>query len=462
MAYDLLIVGGLLVTAEETRPADLGVVGERIAEIGPRLRREGAGRVLDAAGSYVLPGGVDVHTHLDMPLGDICSSDDFETGTRAAAFGGTTTIVDFATQSQGETLHQAVETWRQKAVGKAMIDYGFHCAITDLNDSVLGEMDELVTEGITSFKVFMAYPGRLMLDDGAIFRILQQSARKGSLVCIHAENGAAIDVLVRQALARGCSSPRHHARTRPPAAEAEATHRAIALAEMAGAPVHIVHVSCRESLAQVAAGRDRGLPVFAETCPHYLFLSQAALDAPGLEGAKFVLTPPLRDTASQLALWDGLRSGALQVVSTDHCPFNFHGQKDRGCDDFTRIPNGGPGIEHRLSLLHSGGVVARRFDVSHFVDLVSTAPAKLFGLYPQKGALAVGSDADLVVFDPHREQILSAQTHHMRVDYSLYEGLRSRGTAEVVIARGRVIVEGGAFHGRAGDGQFLKRRSCAN
>ncbi len=457
MAYDIVIVNGSVVTSVATRRADVGIVGDRIAEIGPSLRREGAGRVLDATGNYVMPGGIDVHTHLDMQLGAIRSSDDFETGTRAAAFGGTTTIIDFAGQSQGHSLQHAFESWQQKAWGRAVIDYGFHCIVTDLNDGVLAEMDDLVAEGITSFKVFMAYPGRLMLSEAAISRVLQESARNGSLVCVHAENGPAIDALVQQALARGHTGPRYHALTRPASAEAEATGRVIALAERAGAPIYIVHVSCREALEQVAQAQQRHQPVFAETCPHYLFLSLDQFDAPGFEAAKYVLTPPLREKSNQQVLWDGLGSGSLQVVSTDHCPFNYRGQKDLGWEDFTRIPNGGPGIEHRLSLVFTGGVASGRFNENRFVELVCTAPAQLFGLYPRKGIVAPGSDADLVVFNPRREHSIGVRTHHMHVDYSMYEGMRVKGCAVVVISRGRVIVEDGVFCGSAGAGRFLKR-----
>ncbi len=457
MAYDFVIANGLVVTASETRRADVAIVGDKIAAVAPGLAREGAGQVIDAGGKYVMPGGIDVHTHLDMPLGDICSSDDFETGTRAAAFGGTTTIIDFATPQRGQTLHQALACWQQKAAGKAVIDYGFHCVIPECGEGVLAEMDELAAEGVTSFKVFMAYPGRLMLDDAAIFRLLQRSTRNGSLICVHAENGGAIEVLVERARAQGRMSPRYHALTRPAAAEAEAVNRAIALAEMAEAPVYIVHVSCRESLERIAAARARSLPVYAETCPQYLFLSAEQLDTEDFSGAKYVFTPPPRTRSDQAQLWGALSDGTLQVVSTDHCPFNFRGQKDRGGDDFTRIPNGGPGIEHRLSLSFSGGVAGGKFSPNRFVELVSTAPARLFGLYPRKGEIAHGSDADLVVFDPVRENIISAQTHHMRVDYSLYEGMHVRGCPELVFSRGRLIVSGDTFHGQPGQGEFLRR-----
>ncbi len=459
MPYDLLITDGLVVSPTETRRADVAVVGDRIAEIGPNLRREGARQVVDADDKYVIPGGIDVHTHLDMPLGGIHSADDFETGTRAAAFGGTTTIIDYAAQSKGESLHNAIETWKQRAAGRAVVDYGFHCTITDLNDSTWAEMDELVAEGVPSFKLFMAYPGRMMLDDGAIFRALQRTAHNGGLVCMHAENGPVIDVLVRQAISQGHTAPKYHALTRPPAVEGEAVNRTIALAEIADAPVYIVHVSCEDALRPIAVARARRSPVFAETCPQYLFSSLDSFDLPGFEGAKYVFTPPPRERRHQQALWDSLREGVLQTVATDHCPFNFHGQKDRGRDDFTSIPNGAPGVEHRLSLLFTGGVAAGRFTVNQFVDMVAATPAKLFGLYPRKGVIAVGSDADVVVFDPAGEQTISAQTHHMRVDYSLYQGMRVIGTPKTVIARGRVIVDDGNFFGRPGAGEFLPRKA---
>ncbi len=457
MTYDILITNGQIVSAEETRTADVGIVGERIAEVGLRLPREGAGRVIDAAGKLVIPGGVDVHTHLDMPLGDIHSSDDFETGTRAAAFGGTTTIIDFANQKKGHSLHQAVEEWKARAAGKAVIDYGLHCTICDLAPGVLEEVDELVGEGVSSFKVFTAYPGRLMLEDGAILQVLQRCRRNGGLVCVHAENGPAIEALIHWALSSGHTEPKYHAITRPPVTEAEAARRVIALAEKAGAPLYIVHVTCRESLEQIAAARARSLPVFAETCPQYLYLTGDDLDRPGFEGAKYVLTPPLRTQRDREALWDGLRAGTLQAVSTDHCPFNYRGQKELGRDDFTKIPNGGPGIEHRLSLLYSGGVLTGRFSENRFVELVSTAPAKIFGLYPRKGAIVAGSDADVVIFNPQAERTISARTHHMRVDYSMYEGFKVRGAAEVVMTRGQVIVEQEACSARAGRGKFVKR-----
>ena len=461
MRFDTVIRGGTVVTATDTYASDVGILGGRIATIGTGLPVENAGQVIEAAGRMVMPGGIDVHTHLDMPFGGTTSSDDFETGTIAAAFGGTTTLIDFAIQYKGQTLRHAFETWMKKADGKAAIDYSFHCIITDLSGAQLDEMRQLVGEGVPTFKLFMAYPGVFMLDDGSIFKAMRAAADTGGMICMHAENGGAIDVIVQKALAEGKKAPKYHALTRPTTAEAEATSRAIALAEMAGAPVYIVHLSCNDALEKVREARDRGLRVYAETCPQYLYLSLENMDAPGFEGAKYVFTPPLREKWNQEKLWQGLAQDNLQVVSTDHCPFCFKEQKEMGKDDFTKIPNGGPGIEHRVSLVYSGGVGGGRFSPNRFVQLVSTAPAKLFGLYPRKGTVAVGSDADLVVFDPNEEQVISAKTHHMRVDYSMFEGIRVKGVPKVVMSRGRVVVENGKFTGKAGTGEFLKRENPA-
>ncbi len=457
MGFDTIITNGRVVTASDTYASDVAIGNGRIVAIGQSLPPENASRIIDAAGKYVLPGGIDVHTHLDMPFGGTTSSDDFETGTRAAAFGGTTTLIDFAIQYKGQTLRTAFDTWMQKASAKAVCDYAFHCIITELADAQLDEMNALVREGVTSFKLFMAYPGVFMLDDGSIFKALRATATNGGLVCMHAENGNAIDVIVQQALAEGKKAPKYHALTRPTTAEAEATSRAIALAEMAGAPVYIVHLSCNDALEKVREARDRGLPVYAETCPQYLYLSIENFDVPDFEGAKYVFTPPLREKWHQEKLWNGLKSDHLQVVSTDHCPFCFKEQKELGRNDFTKIPNGGPGVEHRMSLIYSGGVAAGRFSVNRFVELVCTTPAKLFGLYPRKGTIAVGSDADLVIFDPNRKHTISAKTHHMRVDYSMFEGIQVMGMPVTVLSRGRVVVESDKFLGRAGAGEFVKR-----
>jgi dihydropyrimidinase len=461
MRFDTVIRSGTVVTATDTYPSDVGIVGGRIAAIGTDLPTENADKLIDASGTYLMPGGIDVHTHLDMPFGGTMSADDFESGTVAAAHGGTTTLIDFAIQYKGQTLHEAFDTWMKKADGKAAIDYAFHCIITELPDARLQEMKTLVKEGVPTFKLFMAYPGVFMLDDASIFRAMSQAANCGGMICMHAENGGAIDVIVQRALAEGKRAPKYHALTRPTTAEAEATSRAIALAEMAGAPVYIVHLSCNDALEKVREARDRGLRAYAETCPQYLYLSLENMEAPGFEAAKYVFTPPLREKWHQEKLWQGLAQDDLQVVSTDHCPFCFKEQKELGKDDFTKIPNGGPGIEHRLSLVYSGGVHRNRFSPNRFVQLVSTAPAKLFGLYPRKGTVAVGSDADLVVFDPNSEQVISAKTHHMRVDYSMFEGIKVKGVPRVVLSRGKTIIENGQFTGKAGAGQFLKRENPA-
>jgi dihydropyrimidinase len=462
MRFDTVIRKGTVVTATDTYVGDIGISGRRISAIADTLPIDGASKVLEAAGLLVMPGGIDVHTHLDMPFGGTTSADDFETGTVAAAYGGTTTLIDFAIQQKGQSLRQAFETWMKKADRKAAIDYAFHCIITDLGDAQLEEMGALIGEGISSFKLFMAYPGVLMVDDATIFRAMKQAAKYGGMICMHAENGGAIDVIVRQALADGKKAPKYHALTRPTTAEGEAVGRAIALSEMAGAPVYIVHLSCNEALEKVREARDRGLPAYAETCPQYLYLSlEEHMEKPGFESAKYVFTPPLREKWNQEKLWHGLTHDTLQVVSTDHCPFCFKEQKEMGKDDFTKIPNGGPGIEHRLSLVYTGGVHGGRFSPNRFVQLVATAPAKLFGLFPRKGTIAVGSDADLVLFDANAEQVISAASHHMRVDYSMFEGIRVKGLPKTVLSRGLAIVENGKFVGRAGSGEFIKRQRYA-
>src|SRR3989441_1045494 len=395
-----LIRNGTVVTAERSFAADILVDGEKIRDIAPALPAEAAGRVIDASGMLLLPGGIDAHTHLDMPFGGTTSSDDFETGTRAAAFGGTTTLIDFAIQAKGTRMRDALDTWWKKADGRAVIDYGLHMIVTDLGECGLDDMDSMGADGIASLKLFMAYPGVLMVDDATIFQALSRTAKNGALICMHAENGGVIDVIVRRALAEGKTAPIYHALTRPATAEAEAVHRAIAMAEIAGAPVYIVHLSSEAALNQVREARDRGLPAFAETCPQYLLLSVEELARPGIEGAKYVFTPPLREKHHLPKLWDGLKNDHLQVVSTDHCPFCFEDQKSLGKADFTKIPNGGPGIENRLQLMYHFGVNSEQVSLNRFVELTSTTPARLFGMYPKKGEIAPGSDADLVLWDP--------------------------------------------------------------
>jgi len=461
-----LITNGTIVTAADTYKADVLVDGEKVALIGKGLKAAGAKRI-DATGKYVIPGGIDVHTHMELPFGGTFASDDFETGTRAAAFGGTTTIVDFAVQGFGEPLEKARDAWLKKARGKAVIDYGLHIIVRDVSDKVLREMDTMVKEGVSSFKLFMAYPGVFMVDDASIFKALTRAAEIGALICMHAENGGVIDVLVKRALAQKHTTPKWHALTRPPEAEGEATHRAFRLAEMAGGvPLYIVHLSSSHALEQVRLFRDRGLPAYAETCPQYLFLSIDNYDEPGFDGAKYVMSPPLREKWHQEELWKGLARNDLQVVSTDHCPFcmkeGYQGlpkQKELGIGDFSKIPNGAPGVETRLVLLYDGGVVPKRITLSRWVEITSTTPAKVMGMFPRKGTIAVGSDADIVVWDPRSTTTLSAKTHHMRVDYNPYEGRKVKGKASTVLSRGEVIVEKDKFLGKKGRGRFVKRGS---
>jgi dihydropyrimidinase len=452
----ILIQHGTIVTASDQYTGDVLIEGEKITTIGTSLNVQ-ADRVIDATGKYLFPGGIDVHTHLDMPFGGTTSADDFATGTRAAAFGGTTTIVDFAIQYRGQTLHHAWETWLKKAEGKAAIDYGFHMIVTDLNDQVEQEMDALVRQGVTSFKLFMAYPGVFMLDDASIFKALLRTGKNGGTICMHAENGGVIDVLVQRALAEGRTAPKYHALTRPARAEAEATHRAIALAEMADVPIYIVHLSAAEALEMVTEARDRGLPAFAETCPQYLFLSYDHYEEPGFAGAKYVMSPPLRARETQQQLWRGLAFNDLQVISTDHCPFCMKEQKELGTNDFSKIPNGAPGIETRMSLVYDGGVREGRISLNRFVELTSTSPAKIFGLFPRKGTIAPGSDADIVIFDPEKRVTLGVKTLHMNVDYNPYEGREVTGVTDTVLSRGRIVIDAGVFTGKAGAGSFLKR-----
>ncbi|HEY3092747.1 MAG TPA: dihydropyrimidinase [Vicinamibacterales bacterium] len=454
----LLVKNGIVVTATDIYEGDVFVDGEKIATIGSSLTMH-ADRVIDAKRKYVFPGGIDVHTHLDMPFGGTTSADDFESGTIAAAHGGTTSVVDFAIQYKGQTLHHAWETWMKKAERKAAIDYGFHMIITDLSDQVEEEMDALVRQGVTSFKLFMAYPGVFMLDDASIFRALMRTGSNAGTICMHAENGGVIDVLVKKALAEGKTAPKYHALTRPARAEAEATHRAIALAEIADVPIYIVHLSAAEALEMVTEARDRGLPAFAETCPQYLFLSYDNYEEPGFDGAKYVMSPPLRPKETQERLWRGLAFNDLQAISTDHCPFCMKEQKVLGRGDFSKIPNGAPGIETRMSLVYDGGVRPGRISLNRFVELTSTSPAKIFGLFPRKGTIAPGSDADIVVFDPEKKVRLSAKTLHMKVDYNPYEGREVVGATDTVISRGRVVIDGGKFVGRPGSGSFIKRAS---
>jgi dihydropyrimidinase len=454
-----LITNGRIITAVDDYKADILIENGIITTLGAKLEMQ-ADRVIDARGKLVIPGGIDPHTHMEFPFGGTQASDDFFTGTRAAAFGGTTTIIDFAVQYKGESLTEGLDNWHAKAEGKTAIDYGFHLITTDLEDARLPEMRKLIDEGVTSFKMFMAYPGVFLVDDATIFRAMSTAGERGGLICMHAENGIVINEIIKRALAEGRTAPKYHSLTRPTIAEAEGVHRAIAIAEMAESPVYIVHLSCADALNQVRQARDRGINAFAETCPQYLFLSYDNYEEPGFEGAKYVMTPPLREKWNQAELWKGLKTDDLQVISTDHCPFCMKEQKELGRDDFSKIPNGAPGVEHRVPLIYNGGVVENRISLNRFVELTSTAAAKMFGLFPRKGTIAVGSDADIVIFDPEKEQTISAATHHMNVDYSAYEGKTIKGVVETVLSRGRVVIENGEYKGKQGDGQYLKRGTC--
>jgi len=453
-----LVKGGRVITAETDSVTDVLIDGERIVAVGPADDVK-VDRILDARGCYVLPGGVDPHTHLDMPWGETNTCDDFRSGTTAASCGGTTTIVDFCVQQPGQRIGEALEQWHAKlAATPPVADVGFHIAVTDLDTpGAEAELAEAVSRGVSSFKLFMAYKGSLMVDDETLFRTMRVAADHSALVLVHAENGGVVEVLVREALAAGHVEPRWHGLTRPPAVEAEATARAIALAAIAGCDLYVVHVSCAQALEPVAATRRAGQRVWGETCPQYLFVDESALEAPGFEGAKAVFTPPPRASEHQEHLWRALVDDDLCVVSTDHCPWTFAEQKALGRDDFSRIPNGAPGIEYRLALLHQFGVRAGRFDLRRLVALVATNPAKLFGMYPRKGTLAAGSDADLVIFDPELEYVCSAATGHSRVDYCLYEGITVRGMPRTVLVRGRVVVEDGAPVRDACHGRYVAR-----
>jgi len=457
----ILVENGTVVTDAGSVVADVLIDGERIsALLLPGTARLADVRRIDATGKLVVPGGIDVHTHMEMPSGSTVSSDTFATGTQAAVWGGTTTIVDFAVQPRRGSPRQGLETWMGRAEGNCAIDYGFHMILSDVTDDALKEMDGLVADGVTSFKLFMAYPGKLYSDDGQILRAMQEAAAAGAVVMMHAENGIAIDVLVSQALAAGRSDPRQHGRTRPSMLEGEATHRAIVLADLAGCTLYVVHLSAAEALAEVAAARDKGQAVFAETCPQYLFLGEELMEGPGMEGAKYVCSPPLRSSRHQEALWRGLATDDLSVVATDHCPFCFKDQKELGRGDFSKIPNGLPGIEHRMDLIYQG-VASGRITRERWIELTATAPARLFGLYPRKGSLLPGADADLVIYDPSRSHVLGAATHHMAVDYSAYEGMKVAGGVATVISRGKVVLEAGRFLGGPGHGRFVRRSPSA-
>jgi dihydropyrimidinase len=462
-----LIKNGTVVNATGTATADVLIDGETIAAVlapGSTLLgfdlEANVDTVIDAAGKYVIPGGIDAHTHMEMPFGGTNASDTFETGTRAAAWGGTTSIVDFVVQYPDQKILDQYHLWHEKAAGNCAIDYGFHQILSDVQDASLTAMDELIAEGVTSFKLFMAYKGVFLSDDGQILRAFQKGAQNGALMMMHAENGAVIDVLVKQALEAGNTSPYFHGTSRPWQAEEEATHRAIMIADLTGAPLYVVHVSAKQAVEQIAAARDRGKNVFGETCPQYLYLSlEENLGAPGFEGAKWVCSTPLRSKQEghQHHMWQSLRTNDIQMVSTDHCPFCMKGQKDMGIGDFSKIPNGIGSVEHRMDLMYQG-VVDGQISLSRWVELTSTTPARMFGMYGKKGVIQPGADGDVVIYDPAGHTSIGLnKTHHMNMDYSAWEGYEIDGHVDTVISRGKVVIDGNAYIGTKGDGKYFKR-----
>jgi dihydropyrimidinase len=462
-----LFKNGTVVNAGDSFAADVLVDGEKIVMIGQSIPASDH-KVIDAKGKYLIPGGIDVHTHLELPFGGTVSSDDFSTGHCAAAFGGTTTHIDFVIQPKGGSLHDGLADWHNKAGSKAQIDYGFHLAITDLRDEVMKEIPSLVNDGVTSLKLFMAYKGVFQIDDTTLFRAMTTAAENGMLIMVHAENGDVVDDLIKKYLSEGKTDPVYHAYSRPPQVEGEATNRAVVLAGIAGCPLYVVHMTCEDAITALRMGRAKGLPVMGETCIQYMFLTVKDLEKPNFEGAKYVCSPPVRTEHDHKILWQALRDRTLQVVSTDHCPFWFEGGvkgripgKELGKGSFAKIPNGLPVIEDRMKILWHYGVGEGHFDANRFVELTATNPAKIFGLYPRKGTIAVGSDADIVVWDPAKNETVSAHTHHMNTDYNIFEGRKIRGGAVAVFLRGQQIVDGDQWRGRNGQGQFLKRSAHA-
>ncbi|MBN3830348.1 dihydropyrimidinase [Burkholderia sp. Ac-20344] len=460
-----LIKGGRLVTAIDDYVADFIVEGERIVCIGHALEVGPDTRVIDATGLLVFPGGVDCHTHMENTFGASTTCDNFASGTRSAAFGGTTTIVDFALQTPDTSPLDAIARAGAKASSVANIDYGFHVIVTQVDEQVLADMRHAIRhEGVSSFKMFMAYPGTVMSDDAAIFRAMRMVGQHGGMIALHAENGTVIDLLIREALEQGHTSPRYHALTRPAIMEGEATHRGIKLAELAEAPVYFVHLSAKEALKHVIEARDLGIPVFAETCPHYLFFDESVYADDSFDLARYVMSPPLRSKEAQQALWTALKTDDLQLISTDHCPYCMKeghrgniNQKPLGSNDFSKIPNGVPGVETRMTVVYDGGVRNGRISLNRFVELMSTAPAKLFGLFPRKGTLAVGSDADIVLFDPNETHTIRAETQHSDCDFTLFEGRQVTGRVKKVMLRGQWLIDDGTWVGSTGRGQFIAR-----
>lgn len=451
------ITNGMLVTASETSHADILIEDDKIKAIGKDVTK-GAQKIIDAQGKYIFPGAIDAHTHLDLPFMGTSSSDDFLTGTKAALFGGTTSIIDFAFQTQGKSLHEGLEIWHKKAAGLSLADYGFHMVVTDFNDDTSKEIENLVTrEGITSFKTFMAYKNALMINDRQMIGLMNEVKKYGALVSVHAENGDLADSLIQQHRSAGFLAPEYHAKSRPPIVEAEATGRAIDLAYLGDHQLYIVHLTCESALNRVREACKRNQRVLVETCVQYLLLDDSLYKRPNFEGAKWVMSPPLRTTEDQHALWSGIEQGLIQTVATDHCPFCLK-QKELGKNDFSKIPNGAPGIEHRVELMFSEGVLKKRISLNTLVEVCCANPAKIFGLYPKKGTLAVGADADIVIFDPYEKHTISAKTHHMNCDYSAYEGWEVTGRVKCVLLRGQIAIENGQCLLKNGFGKYLARK----
>lgn len=452
-----IIRNGTIVTSADTFKADLQVNGETITAMADRIDPSPGEEVIDASGCLVFPGGIDVHTHLAWPFQSTGTADDFESGSMAAAVGGITSIINFTNPRKGQTLLDNLKEWKDKAKPSA-IDYGFHSIISEFTEGTLEELPVLAEkEGVTSIKLFMAYKGELMVNDLEMYKIMKRAGEVGIITNVHAENGDIIDDLITQALAKGQTEPIYHSYTRPPALEAEATGRALAIAEVAGAPVYIVHVSCAEALSRVELAKKRGVQAYAETCPQYLVLDESYLELPDFEGGKYVCSPPLREKWNQDVLWQGIHSGLVSTVGSDHCPFRFEGQKTLGKENFAKIPNGVPGLEDIFSIMYHYGVAEGRISLQKFVEVMCTGPAKLFGMYPKKGTIAVGTDADLVILDPRRSRVISQKTQYQNLDYNLYEGREVQGVISHVFSRGTLISKEGAFVGKLGQGRYLHR-----
>jgi dihydropyrimidinase len=454
-----LIKNGRVITATDDYVGDVFIDGEKIVAVGKNLPQT-ADRTIDATNKLVIPGAIDPHVHMELPFGGTVSSDDFKTGTIAAAFGGTTSIIDFAIQYKGKTFKETLDDWDSRAGPKCAIDYSYHLAVTEYEPRHKKEFAEVVERGIPTFKIFLAYPGVFMIDDTTMFRVMQSAGEAGGMTLVHAENGIAISQMIENLVAAGKMEPKYHAQSRPPTMQADGVARALRVGEVAKAPVFIVHVSCEAAMNEIVRSRDEGNASFGETCTQYLFLDETCYDKPNFEGAKYVFTPPLVPKENIEPLWKGLKLGYLQEVSTDHCPFNFKGQKELGRGDFRKIPNGGPGVEDRLSLVYDGAM-KRGFSLNKWVDICSTASAKMFGMFPKKGTIAPGSDADIVIFDHNKERTISAKSHHMNCDYSLFEGMKIKGMPETVLSRGKVIIEDGQYKGTPGEGKFIRRGACA-